>query len=74
MSQGILPYQYQEDPQSLGMTALGGLPTYLDLAAVSRITEWLHGLPLQLASAGLSHTSKLELLIFLLRRLKSVNR
>ena len=34
MSQGILPFQYEEEKSSTGMTALGGLPAYLDLAQV----------------------------------------
>lgn len=32
ITQGILPYQYQEEKSTGGMTALGGLPAYLDLA------------------------------------------
>jgi hypothetical protein len=32
MPQGILPYKYEEEKTGSGMTALGGLPTYLDLA------------------------------------------
>src|SRR5512143_1632618 len=38
MAQGILPVQYQVESASSGMTALAGLPTYLDLAAVSGLT------------------------------------
>ena len=34
MSQGVLPFQYEEEKKSAGMTGLGGLPTYLDLARV----------------------------------------
>jgi len=33
MSQGVLPYQYEEESRSGGATALGGLPLYLDLAS-----------------------------------------
>lgn len=32
MTQGVLPFKYEKDKQGCGMTALGGLPTYLDLA------------------------------------------
>ena len=32
MSQGRLPFQYEEERRESGMTALGGLPVYLDLA------------------------------------------
>jgi hypothetical protein len=46
MAQGILPYKYEEEKTASGMTALGGLPLYLDLASVldlgESITERLH--------------------------------
>jgi hypothetical protein len=32
MAQGILPFKYEAEKASTGMTALAGLPTYLDLA------------------------------------------
>ena len=32
MAQGVLAFKYQEQRQSGGMTALAGLPVYLDLA------------------------------------------
>jgi hypothetical protein len=38
MTQGVLPFQYQVERSSAGMTALVGLPTYLDWAAVSGLT------------------------------------
>jgi len=31
MPQGVLPFQYQEEKFSNGMTALAGLPAYLHL-------------------------------------------
>lgn len=34
MTQGALPFKYQEEKKEGGMTALAGLPTYLDLAHV----------------------------------------
>ncbi len=34
MAQGILPYKYEEEKTSTGMTSLAGLPVYLDLASV----------------------------------------
>jgi len=34
MPQGILPYKYEEEKTSTGMTSLAGLPVYLDLASV----------------------------------------
>ena len=37
MRQGVLPFQYQEEKASTGMTALAGLPAYLDLMHVSNL-------------------------------------
>jgi hypothetical protein len=34
MAQGVLPYKYEEERNDAGMTALAGLPIYLDLASV----------------------------------------
>ena len=39
MQQGTLPFHYAEENESTGMTALSGLPAYLDLAAVARLGE-----------------------------------
>lgn len=39
MPQGILPYKYEEEKTTSGMTALGGLPTYLDLAYVAGLSD-----------------------------------
>ncbi len=39
MGQGVLPFQYQEEKTSTGMTALAGLPTYLDLAYVAGLSH-----------------------------------
>jgi hypothetical protein len=35
MAQGVLPFKYEAAESRSGMTALAGLPTYLDLAAVA---------------------------------------
>ena len=37
MAQGVLPYKYEEERSEAGMTALAGLPIYLDLA------QWVLG-------------------------------
>jgi hypothetical protein len=37
MAQGLLPFQYETEGSRGGMTALAGLPTYLELAAVAGI-------------------------------------
>jgi hypothetical protein len=39
MKQGVLPFQYEEERNSTGMTALGGLPAYLDLARVAGLAR-----------------------------------
>ena len=39
MQQATLPFHYEEENESTGMTALSGLPAYLDLAAVARLGE-----------------------------------
>jgi len=36
--QGVLPFRYEAEPTNSGMTALAGLPAYLELAAVSGLT------------------------------------
>ena len=39
MAQGVLPYKYEEERNEGGMTALAGLPIYLDLASVLGVAE-----------------------------------
>jgi len=39
MPQGILPFKYEEERRSGGMTGLGGLPTYLELSYVLGLRE-----------------------------------
>lgn len=39
MPQGVLPIQYKVDPNIRGLTALGGLPLYLELAHVAGQVE-----------------------------------
>src|SRR5512139_877730 len=39
MAQGVLPYKYEEERSEAGMTALAGLPIYLDLASVLGVAE-----------------------------------
>ena len=51
MPQGILPYKYEEEKKPAGMTALAGLPLYLDLASAlglpKSIDRHLHLRPTQ---------------------------
>jgi hypothetical protein len=37
--QGVLPFNYEVEKRPSGMTALAGLPTYLDLAFAARLSE-----------------------------------
>lgn len=39
MAQGVLPFKYEVEKRAAGMTALGGLPTYLELAQVVGLRE-----------------------------------
>ena len=39
MTQGILPFKYEEEKTQTGMTALAGLPVYLDLAKVIGLSK-----------------------------------
>ncbi|MCK4767430.1 MAG: IS1380 family transposase [Desulfobacula sp.] len=39
MSQGVLPFKYEEEKTQSGMTALSGLPVYLDLAKVIGLSK-----------------------------------
>lgn len=46
MAQGVLPFKYEEEKNNTGMTALAGLPVYLDLAHViglsNSIRRYMH--------------------------------
>ena len=39
MTQGVLPFKYEEEKTNTGMTALAGLPLYLDLAVVIGLSK-----------------------------------
>jgi hypothetical protein len=39
MTQGILPFKYEEEKTQTGMTAHAGLPIYLDLAKVIGLSK-----------------------------------
>ena len=39
MSQGILPFKYETEKDATGMTALAGLPVYLDLIHVTGLSK-----------------------------------
>ena len=39
MAQGVLPFKYEEEKKTTGMTALAGLPVYLDLVQKTGLTK-----------------------------------
>jgi hypothetical protein len=39
LKQGILPFSYECEPSESGMTALAGLPAYLELAAIAKLPD-----------------------------------
>lgn len=39
MTQGVIPFKYEEEKNNSGMTALAGLPVYLDLAKVIGLSK-----------------------------------
>ncbi len=39
MTQGVLAFKYEEEKKDTGMTALAGLPIYLDLAKVIGLSK-----------------------------------
>ena len=39
MTQGVLPFKYEKDEVGCGLTALGGLPLYLDMAQAMRLSR-----------------------------------
>jgi|TARA_B100000315_G_scaffold242454_1_gene264647 hypothetical protein len=39
MTQGILPFKYEASREKTGMTSLGGLPLYMDLAHVMGLSK-----------------------------------
>jgi hypothetical protein len=39
MAQGVLPFKYEKEKTNTGMTALAGLPVYLDLAKVIGLSK-----------------------------------
>jgi hypothetical protein len=41
LKQGVLPFSYECEPTESGMTALAGLPVYLELASIARLPDSL---------------------------------
>src|SRR3990172_6117995 len=66
MPQGVLSFQYEKEESERGMTALAGLPTYLDLAHVSGLARSIHE-HLQIKQGGQGCTDEeIVLSLFLL--------
>lgn len=66
MPQGVLPFQYQEEQTSSGMTALAGLPTYLDLAYVAGLSQSIqHHVKLREGRQGWSDAQVITSLVLL---------
>jgi len=39
MAQGVFPFKYESEKKITGMTALGGLPAYMDIAQVVGLSK-----------------------------------
>jgi hypothetical protein len=68
MAQGVLPYKYEEESNHAGMTALAGLPIYLDLASVLGIGDCI-GAHLHVRELGQGWTDEQAVLSLILLNL-----
>ena len=68
MAQGVLPYKYEEERTDAGMTALAGLPIYLDLASVLGIGDCI-GAHLHVRESGQGWTDEQAVLSLILLNL-----
>ena len=68
MAQGVLPYKYEEERSHGGMTALAGLPIYLDLASVLGMGECIRA-HLHVRGAGQGWTDEQSVLSLMLLNL-----
>jgi len=64
MPQGILPYKYEEEKTDAGLTALAGLPIYLDLASVLGLGDHIRA-HIQIKSQGWTDEQAILSLILL---------
>jgi hypothetical protein len=65
MAQGLLPYKYEEEKKTGGLTSLAGLPLYLDLAYALRLPESIERHMALRPSQGWSNSQMILSLIFL---------
>jgi len=68
MAQGVLPYKYEEERSHGGMTALAGLPIYLDLASVLGVGDCI-GAHLHVRESGQGWTDEQAVLSLMLLNL-----
>jgi hypothetical protein len=68
MTQGILPFKYEEEKKDTGMTALAGLPVYLDLAKVVGLSKSIQK-PLKIRINGQGWTDQQMVLSLILLNL-----
>lgn len=68
VSQGVLPFQYQEQTRGSGLTGLAGLPAYLDLVAASGLGASIDR-HVRLRAAGLGWTDRQVVLALVLLNL-----
>jgi hypothetical protein len=68
MAQGLLPYKYEEARDHAGMTALAGLPIYLDLASVLGIGDCIRA-HLRVRESGQGWTDEQTVLSLILLNL-----
>jgi len=66
MPQGYLPFKYQEEKNSTHMTALAGLPTYLELAIVAGMADSIKkNMMIRTGSQGWTDTQQILSLVLL---------
>ena len=68
MAQGVLPYKYEEERTATGMTALAGLPIYLDLACVLGVADCIR-VHVQVRKSGQGWTDEQAVLSLMLLNL-----
>jgi len=66
MAQGVLPFKYESEKKTTGMTALAGLPVYLDLAQVIGLNKSIQKhLKVRATSQGWTDTQMVLALVLL---------
>lgn len=68
MAQGVLPYKYEQERTDGGMTALAGLPIYLDLASVLGVADCIRA-HVQVRKSGQGWTDEQAVLSLMLLNL-----